>query len=203
MTMTSQDEFKRYRARIDQVKQFIAKYGLLQAVVYKTHLTSGEDQRIWIQAMAEWEMEYPGGWHEVKTPLPSSLPYFPVALRFPWLKALPAPRPFCPFRRWVRTKPQCWGTNCHALGPPGGSITSRAAYCSTLAYPYYPLWNKLHTDRHPIVVKLITKPRIRLHNLDSCSVIFRDFVNAPKQSRILVPAECSCDFREGVFLTKR
>jgi len=61
MTMTSQDEFKRYRARIDQVKQFIAKYGLLQAVVYKTHLTSGEDQRIWIQAMAEWEMEYPGG----------------------------------------------------------------------------------------------------------------------------------------------
>ncbi len=57
--MTSEDELKRYRARIDEVKQFIAKFGLQEAIVYKTHLTSGEEQKIWIQAMAEWEIEHP------------------------------------------------------------------------------------------------------------------------------------------------
>jgi hypothetical protein len=57
--MTTEDELKRYRESIDEVKRFIAKYGLLQAFVYKTHLVSGEEQKIWIQAMAEWEMEHP------------------------------------------------------------------------------------------------------------------------------------------------
>lgn len=58
--MITEDELEKYRARIDQVKQFITKYGLLQAIVYKTHLVSAEEQKIWIQAMAEWEMEHPG-----------------------------------------------------------------------------------------------------------------------------------------------
>lgn len=61
-TIMNEENYKltEYRRRVDEVKQLIAKHGLLQAIVYKTHLARGEEQRIWIQAIAEWQMEHPG-----------------------------------------------------------------------------------------------------------------------------------------------
>jgi hypothetical protein len=58
--MTTEDEVKAYRARVDEVKQFIRQHGVLQAIVYKTHLVQSEEQKIWIQAIAEWGVEHPG-----------------------------------------------------------------------------------------------------------------------------------------------